>query len=144
MIIMMIILSSTFSTFSTFFTFPCALKKKSCDFASRNSSRPISFTASICYYGNSESSKYFCIIVLYDCVLKQLTSSSESSDSIYCVMPVRSEVQAIYIIYEHYYIQWFSSFCHWWSFDSLPLSPLVCLVGDTSFPVIPSTWLHRC
>ncbi len=26
-------------------------------------------------------------------------------------MPVRSEVQAIYIIYENYYIQWFSSFC---------------------------------
>ncbi len=27
----------------------------------------------------------------------------------------------------------FSPFCHWWSFGSLPLSPLACLVGDTSF-----------
>ncbi len=30
-----------------------------------------------------------------------------------------------------------------WSFGSLPLSPLACLVGDTSFPAISSTWLHR-
>ncbi len=37
----------------------------------------------------------------------------------------------------------FSPFCHWWSFRSLPLSPLACLVGDTSFPAISSTWLHR-
>ncbi len=36
----------------------------------------------------------------------------------------------------------FSPFCHWWSFGSLPLSPLTCLVGDTSFPVISSTWLQ--
>ncbi len=41
------------------------------------SNGPISFTASICCYGHSEkpeeslSSKYFCIIVLHDCVLKQ-------------------------------------------------------------------------
>ncbi len=37
----------------------------------------------------------------------------------------------------------FSPFCHWWSFGSLPLSPLACLVGDTSFPAISPTWLHR-
>ncbi len=30
----------------------------------------------------------------------------------------------------------FSPFCHRWSFGSLPLSPLACLVGDTTFPVI--------
>ncbi len=30
----------------------------------------------------------------------------------------------------------FSPFCHRWSFGSLPLSPLACLVGDTSFPAI--------
>ncbi len=35
------------------------------------------------------------------------------------------------------------SFCHRWSFGSLPLSPQACLFGDTSFPVISSTWLHR-
>ncbi len=33
----------------------------------------------------------------------------------------------------------FSPFCHRWSFRSLPLSPLACLVGDTSFPAISST-----
>ncbi len=32
---------------------------------------------------------------------------------------------------------------HQWSFGSLPLSPLACLVGDTSFPAISSTWLNR-
>ncbi len=37
----------------------------------------------------------------------------------------------------------FSPFCHRWSFGSLPLSPLACLVGDTSFPAISSTWLNR-
>ncbi len=37
----------------------------------------------------------------------------------------------------------FSPFCHRWSFRSLPLSPLACLVGDTSFPAISPTWLHR-
>ncbi len=37
----------------------------------------------------------------------------------------------------------FSLFCHRWSFGSLPLSPLACLVWDTSFPAILSTWLHR-
>ncbi len=37
----------------------------------------------------------------------------------------------------------FSPFCHRWSFGSLPLSPLACLVGDTYFPVILSTLLHR-
>ncbi len=37
----------------------------------------------------------------------------------------------------------FSPFCHRWSFGSLPLSPLACLVGDTSFPAISPTWLHR-
>ncbi len=37
----------------------------------------------------------------------------------------------------------FSPFCHQWSFGSLPLSPLACLVGDTSFPAISSTWLNR-
>ncbi len=39
--------------------------------------------------------------------------------------------------------RFFSPFCHLWSFGSLPLSPLVCLVGDTSFPAISSTWLNR-
>ncbi len=34
-------------------------------------------------------------------------------------------------------------FCHRWSFRSLPLSPLACSVGDTSFPAQSSTWLHR-
>ncbi len=29
------------------------------------------------------------------------------------------------------------------SFGSLPLSPLACFVGDTSFPAISSTWSHR-
>ncbi len=38
--------------------------------------------------------------------------------------------------------RFFYPFCHRWSFRSLPLSPLACLVGDTSFPVISSTWLH--
>ncbi len=76
------------------------------------SSAPISFTASISCYGHSEkpeeslSSKYFCIIVLNDCVLKQLASTSERSDSIYCVTSALSEAQIIYIIYENYYIQW--------------------------------------
>ncbi len=37
----------------------------------------------------------------------------------------------------------FSLFCHRWSFGSLPLSPLACLVGGTAFPAISSTWLHR-
>ncbi len=37
----------------------------------------------------------------------------------------------------------FSPFCHRWSFRSLPLSPLACLVVDTSFPAISLTWLHR-
>ncbi len=37
----------------------------------------------------------------------------------------------------------FSPFCHRWSFGSLLLSPLACLVVDTSFPAILSTWLHR-
>ncbi len=37
----------------------------------------------------------------------------------------------------------FSPFCHRWSFSSLTLSPLACLVADTSFPVISPTWLHR-
>ncbi len=39
--------------------------------------------------------------------------------------------------------RFFSPFCHRWSFGSLPLSPLACLVWDTSFPAISSTWLHR-
>ncbi len=32
--------------------------------------------------------------------------------------------------------RYFSPFCHRWSFGSLPLLPLACLVGDC-------TWLHR-
>ncbi len=36
----------------------------------------------------------------------------------------------------------FLHFCHWWSFGSLPLSPLVCLVGDTSFLAKLSAWLQ--
>ncbi len=39
--------------------------------------------------------------------------------------------------------RFFSSFCHRWSFGSLPLSPLACLVGESSFPEISPTWLHR-
>ncbi len=39
--------------------------------------------------------------------------------------------------------RFFSLFCHRWSFGSLPLSPLACLVGDTSFPAISSTWLNK-
>ncbi len=54
----------------------------------------------------SLSSKYFCIIVLHDCVPKQLASSSESNNRTDCVSSARSEVQVIYIIYEMYYIQW--------------------------------------
>ncbi len=37
----------------------------------------------------------------------------------------------------------FSPFCHRWSFGSLPLSPLACLVGESSFSAKSSTWLHR-
>ncbi len=37
----------------------------------------------------------------------------------------------------------FSPFCHRWSFRSLPLSPLACLVGDTSLAAQSSTLLHR-
>ncbi len=54
------------------------------------------------------SSKYFCIIVWHDYVRKQPASTSERSDSIYCVLSARSEVQVIYIIYDNYYIQWIS------------------------------------
>ncbi len=36
--------------------------------------------------------------------------------------------------------RFFSPFCHRWSFGSLPLSPLACLVVDTSFPAISLTW----
>ncbi len=41
--------------------------------------------------------------------------------------------------------KFFSPFCHRWSFGSLPLSPLACLVGESSssFPAKSSTWLHR-
>ncbi len=39
--------------------------------------------------------------------------------------------------------RFFCSFSHRWSFGSLQLSPLACLVGDTSFPAISPTWLHR-
>ncbi len=48
----------------------------------------------------------------------------------------------------------FSPFCHRWSFGSLPLSPLACSVGDTSFPAISPdliaqilfklNWAGRC
>ncbi len=37
----------------------------------------------------------------------------------------------------------FSQFCHRWSFGSLPEATLACLVGDSSFPAMSSTWLHR-
>ncbi len=37
----------------------------------------------------------------------------------------------------------FSPFCQQGSFSSLPLSPLACLVGDTSFTAISPTLLHR-
>ncbi len=39
--------------------------------------------------------------------------------------------------------RFFSPFCHRRSFGSLPFSPLACSVGDTSFPAISPTWLHR-
>ncbi len=48
----------------------------------------------------SLSSKYFCLIVLHDCVPKQLASSSESNNRTDCVSSARSEVQVFYIIYE--------------------------------------------
>ncbi len=90
----------------------CA-SKKSCDCAMRwdnlTSSGPISFTESICCYGHSEkpeqslSSKYFCIIVLHDCVLKQLASTSKSNNRIYCVSSARSEVQVICHIWKLLY-----------------------------------------
>ncbi len=76
------------------------------------SSGPILFTASKCCYGHSQkpeeslSSKYFCIIVLHGCVLKQLASTSECSDNHLLCTSDLSEVQIIYIIYENYYIQW--------------------------------------
>ena len=35
----------------------------------------------------------------------------------------------------------FSPFSHWWSFGSLPLSPLACLVGDTWLDIWYSTVL---
>ncbi len=34
-------------------------------------------------------------------------------------------------------------FCHRWSFGSLLISPLSCLVGDTEFLAVLLTWLHR-
>ncbi len=63
----------------------------------------ISFTASCCY-GNSKkpeqslSSKYFCIIILHDCVPKQQASSSESNDRIYCVSFARGASNLCYIL----------------------------------------------
>ncbi len=82
--------------------------KKSCDFALWDgitwlTSGPISFTESICCYGRSEKpeqsllSKYFCIIVLHDCVPKQQASSSESNNRIYCVSSACSD----------HYSQWY-------------------------------------
>ncbi len=41
------------------------------------------------------------------------------------------------------FFQGFFSIMSPWSFGSLPLSPLACLVGDTSFPAISSSSLHR-
>ena len=38
--------------------------------------------------------------------------------------------------------RFFSPFCHRWSFGSLPLSPLACLVGVTSSTAISLTWLQ--
>ncbi len=80
-------------------------------FPSTNLMRILEYLKSSCS-GPSEkpeeilSSKYFCIIVWHDFVRKQLASTSERSDSIYCVLSARSEVQVIYIIYDNYYIQW--------------------------------------
>ncbi len=74
------------------------------------SSGPISFKSSISCYGRSEkpeeslSSKYFCIIVLLDSDPKQLASTSERSDSIYCVASARSEVQVIFHIWKLLYV----------------------------------------
>ncbi len=42
-----------------------------------------------------------------------------------------------------FYQVFFSLFYHRWSFGSLPLSPLACLIWDTSFPAVSPTWLHR-
>ncbi len=46
--------------------------------------------------------KYFCIIVLYDCIPKQQKSTPESNDYIYCVSPARSEAQVIHHIWKIY------------------------------------------
>ncbi len=52
----------------------------------------------LCCYGRSAkpeaslSSKYFYIIVLHDCVPKQLASTSELSDSIYCVTSAEAHI----------------------------------------------------
>ncbi len=46
----------------------------------------------------SLSSKYFCRIVLHECVPKQQKSTPESNDYIYCVSPARSEAQVTHHI----------------------------------------------
>ncbi len=52
----------------------------------------------------SLTSKYFCIIiVLHDCVPKQLASISESNDRINCVTSALSEAQVIYHIWKWLY-----------------------------------------
>ncbi len=68
--------------------------------------------ASISCYGRSEkpeeslSSKYFCIIVLHDCVPKH-QHPPPNTVTAFIVSSARSEPQVIYIIYENDYIQWF-------------------------------------
>ncbi len=47
--------------------------------------------------------KHFCIIVLHDYVPKQLASTAEHSDSIYCSLTACSEAQVIYHIWKWLY-----------------------------------------
>ncbi len=48
-------------------------------------------------------------------------------------------IHAFMTLFMRLFMHFFSPFCHRWSFDPLPLSPLACLVGDTSFPAISPT-----
>ncbi len=117
--------------------------KMSCDFALWDgitwlTSGPLSFTASVSCSGRSEipeeslSSTYFCIIVLHDCVPKQPASTSERSDSIYCVTSAHSEVQVI---------------CHIWKILYSVASTIFLVIFSTKKWRFCSLWLvawKRC
>ncbi len=49
--------------------------------------------------------KYFCIIVLHDCVLNQQHPPPKAVTA-FIVLCMLSEAQVIYILYEYDYIQW--------------------------------------